>query len=607
MVKFLLTVLRMLLALVSAAVVFVILLFFFILGLGLILSPEPEKPQKDAILVLDLNFNLTEKPEAAGSRQLAEALLQGEMLRNVSLLDLQKNLEEASKDKRIAGMLIRGNLIPEGYGSRFAALRDLRDSIRRFAAKKPVWAYLEGDYLRDFYVKSAADEVIVNPESLVDFRGLSAQGLYLGETLEKAGIGVQTVTREDYKSAADAFSRSEMSPEEREQVKAYLDDLWSTLAGDVAGDGGMDIEELNGIAENNLFLIGEDVVEAGLADRSLYYDELVDYLSEKGSYDAERNSFQQFSYFSYASMNRQTPVDFLPGGSGNQVAVLYAEGPIVNGEGDENNVGSAPMVRFLQEMREEKSCKAVVLRINSPGGSATASERIAREVRLTNEMKPVVVSMGGLAASGGYMIAAHGEEIFAQPSTLTGSIGVVVMFINFEDLADKLAIGVDGVETHPFADSFSITRPKSEQEMEQIGSLADRFYDGFLGIVAEGREMELAEVRRLAKGRIWSGKAALANGLVDREGGLQEAVKRAADLAGIGDDYEIVERPRAKTLEEEIAEIFMEARGVRPMKVAPGDLWMRLENDFRMEWERFQSFNDPHGLYGILPYTLHIR
>ncbi|NBD37311.1 MAG: signal peptide peptidase SppA [Verrucomicrobia bacterium] len=607
MVKFLLTVLRMLLALVSAAVLFAILLFFFVLGLGLILSPEPEKPQKDAILVLDLNFNLTEKPTAAGRQQLAEALLEGEMLRSVSLLDLQRNLEEASKDKQIAGLLLRGNLIPEGYGSRYAALRDLRDSIRRFASRKPVWAYLEGDNLRDLYVKSAADEVIVNPESFVDFRGLAAEGLYLGDTLEKAGIGVQTVRREEYKSAADAFSRAEMSPEEREQVRAYLDDLWNTLAGDVAGDGGAAIEKLNGIAESNLFLIGEDVVEAGIADKSLYYDELVDYLSEKGFYDADRNSFGQFSYFSYASMNLRKPVDFLPGGSGNQVAVLYAEGPIVDGEGDENNVGSGPMVRYLREMRKESSCKAVVLRINSPGGSATASERIAREVRLTNQVKPVVVSMGGLAASGGYMIAAHGEEIFAQPSTLTGSIGVVVMFLNFEDLADKLAIGVDSVETHPFADSFSVTRPKSEREMEHIASLADRFYDGFLGIVAEGREMELAEVRKLAKGRIWSGKAALGNGLVDREGGLQEAIKRAADLAGIGDDYEIVERPRPKTLEEEIAEIFMEARGVRPMKVAPGDMWRRLEGDFRTEWERFQSFNDPNGLYGILPYTLHIR
>ncbi len=607
MVRFLFTILRLLLALVSASVLFVILLVFLFMGIGLLLSPEPEQPQKDDILVLDLNFNLSDRPEEANPQRMAKALLEGEVREAVTLLDLQNNLEEAAKDENIAGLLLRGNLIPQGYGSRLAALRELRQTIRRFAEQKPVWAYLDGENLRDLYVKSAADEVIVNPEGFVDFRGLSAESLYLGETLKKAGVGVQAVKREEYKSAADALTRSGMSAKEREQITAFLNDLWSTVVTDLAEAADTEREKLDEVASENLFLLGEEVVKAGLADKVLHEEALIDYLSEKGTYDSGDQSFGQFSYFAYAGLNSPSPSDILPGGSKNQIAVVYADGPIVDGEGEESQVGSAALIRSLREMRKEDTCKAVVLRINSPGGSATAAEKIAREVRLTNKVKPVVVSMGGIAASAGYMIAAPGEEIFAQPSTLTGSIGVVVMFPNLRDLAEKLAIGIDGVETHPFADTFSLTRPKTEREMEMIGGLADHFYESFLRVVAEGREMELEEVRGLAKGRIWSGAAALQNGLVDREGGLREAMRRAADLAGIGDDYEVVERPQRRTLEEVISDLFLQARGVVPVKSARGDVWARLESSMKSEWERFQALNDPYGIYAIMPYSLYIR
>lgn len=606
MADFFIRVLKWLAALVVAYFVLFVVIFLVIAGIGLALEPAPRVVQEKSILVLDLGFNLTDQPRDDDAAEILRSALEGEIIETASLRQVLDGLKKARGDSRIAGLLITGNLLSSGSGGSFAAIRELRRGIRSFAADKPAWAYLDGDTLRDLYLKSAATEVISNPYASVDFRGLRAERLYLGDAFERIGVEVQVEAFEEYKSAADTFRRGSMSEAEREELSVLLQDLWAVIVGDIAAARGLKVVELDTVAGEDLILYGEEIPEAGLADRLSSEDELIDFLSEKSAYDTEAKTFRQFDFLDYLDLNGVTlpRLDLL--GDRNKVALLYAEGVLVDGRGDDMSVGSDDLIRYLREVRKNDSVKAVVLRINSPGGSAIAANKVVREIELTNAEKPVVASMGGIAASAGYMLAAPCEAIYAEPSTITGSIGVVIMLPNVEKLAANLSVNVDGVETHPFAGAFSIARPKSDEEMAQIRALAADFYDQFIELVAKNRDLSRDEVRARARGRVWSGLSAIDNGLVDTSGGMLAALRHAADLAGIGDDYRLIERPRRRTLEQQIEDLFLDT-GAAPAGLSrPGPL-KTFWNDARDEWHRLKLLNDPHGRYAILPYTLKIH
>jgi protease-4 len=606
MADFLIRVLKWLAALVTAYFVLFLLLFLVIVGIGVAFQPVPKVVEKNSVLVLDLGFNLSDKPMDEDPAAIIRAALEGDLLQSVSLRSALDGLKAAQNDPDITGLLLKGNIISDGYGGSFAALRELRQGIQKFAAKKPVWAYIEGDSLRDIYVKSSATEIISDPYAALDFRGLRAERLYMGEAFDRLGIGVQVVAFEEYKSAAEAYQDSTMSENEREQLGDLINDIWSVIAGDIAESRNLDVEAINNLAGSELLLFGPEIPASGLVDQQMSSDEFIDYLSAKTAYDNELESFRQFSFLDYLDRNKPVMPQLELLGSGNQVAIIYAEGILVDGEGGQNMLGADPLIRFLREMRKEESVKAIVLRVNSPGGSATASFKLVREIEITNDKKPVVASMGGIAASAGYMISAACDHIYAEPSTITGSIGVVSMLPNIEGLAEKLSINFEGVETHPFAGTYSIGRVKTEEEMQQVRKLSSALYTDFLNVVATGRDMSVEEVRSRAKGRVWSGLKALELGLVDDNGGLMAAVQRAADLAGIGDDYSVIERPKAMNLEEKITELLMDSGMAKAVAPKPGMLeavWKDIEGEVK----QLSQLNDPHGQYTILPYSLKIN
>jgi protease-4 len=593
-------------ALIVAYALLFILVIFLLAGLGTLLQPVPAPVRDNSVLVLDLGFSLTDRPRDESPQVLIRSALRGELQQTASLREVLDGLKQAAGDSRIHGMLIQGNLFTDGSGTSFAALREVREAIREFARQKPVWAYIEGDSLRDIYLKSAATELINNPYGSVDFRGLRAERLYLGDAFERIGVDFQVSAFEEYKTAAESLTTGAMSAEETEQLSELVADMWRVIVGDIAASRGLEPAQLDAVAARELILMGQEVADVGLADRLLGHEELTELLAGETAYDGERESFRQTDFFSYLGSKRSALPDPALFGSGNQVAVVYLEGAIVEGESGEDSVGAETLVKQLRTLRKDDAVKAVVLRVNSPGGSATAAFKIVREIELTNAEKPVVASMGGIAASAGYMIPVAASHIVAEPATITGSIGTVLTLANIEGLSDKLSIRFDGVETHPFAGTFSPARAKNAEEMRQLRALGEDFYLQFLDLVARHREMDRESVRARARGRVWSGQAALDNGLVDETGGLMTAVRRAADLAGIGDDYRLIERPGRLTFEERIQKLLLTA-GLKWQGAAPDGPLYEAWRDLETEARRLMQLNDPHGQYLMAPYALKIK
>ncbi|MEX0320668.1 MAG: signal peptide peptidase SppA [Puniceicoccaceae bacterium] len=605
MADFITRVLKWLAALVTAYAVLFIFGFFLIIMIGVAFQPTPVQVKEDSILVMDLGFNLSDKPQDEDPAALIGAALGGNLIQSVSLKQALDGLEDAADDENIKALLITGNLISDGYGGSFAALQELRQAIQRFAESKPVYARTYADSLRDYYLKSAADEVISDPNSFLDFRGLRSERLYMGEAFEKIGVEVQVVAFEEYKSAYDTFRQGAMGEDDKEQLKELLFDIWNTLLADIAESRGVEAAVFDDVAAKDLAIYGDELTGYKFTDKQMNQDEFIDYMTSKSSYDSVDENFEQFDFIDYTLLNGQLENPFAMLEGNDKLAVVYIEGTLLDGEGTDGGfIGANSLSKHFRELRKNDSVKAVVIRINSPGGSATASGKVTRDIQLLNDEKPVIVSMGGMAASAGYMMAAPSDYIFSEASTVTGSIGVAMMLPNIEQLSEKLAINFDGVETHPFAGTLSLGRRKTDEEMQQIRGLGEAFYKEFLSVVAEGRDMSVEEIRKVAGGRVWSGKSALEIGLVDELGGLMDAVKRAADTAGIGDDYDIIERPRPLSFEEKLEEILVGAGLADPL---PRSEIRTLFRDVEQEVTRLSMLNDPYGLYAVLPYSLKIK
>lgn len=606
MADFIIRVLKWLAALVTAYFILFALLFLMLIGIGIAFQPTPVTVQPNSILVLDLGFNLTDRPETDDPAALIANALEGEISQTASLRQVIDTLEKAGNDPDIHGLLIKGNLQSTGYGTTFAALREFRRALVDFGREKPVFSILKYDSLRDYYLKSAGTELITDSHGTIDFRGLRAERLYLGEAFERVGIGVQVEAVGEFKTAGESFQKGSMSEAEKQQLDDIIGDLWDAIVGDIAASRGIDVASLDAIAEKELFNLGKENIRNNLADTLMSEDQLVEYLIGKVGFDSKGETFLQFDFLEYRSLGDPLAglMDFDTGNS--KVAILYVEGMILDGKSSDGIVGAETVNKHLRALRDDDSVKAVVIRVNSPGGSASASSRIAREIELTNEEKPVVISMGGIAVSGGYMISAVGDYIFAESTTITGSIGVVSMLWNIEDLADKLSLNFEGVETHPFAGSFSLARAKTAEELRQIRALGEQTYDEFLQLVAVNRGITRNDLLPLAEGRIWSGQAAVANKLADEIGGLNNAVQRAADLAGIGDGFDIIERPKPLTLEEKIEEMLTGGTMTLARPAPRGQLGI-LFNDFEEEIRRLTALDDPHSLYTFLPYSLKIH
>ncbi len=590
------------------------------IGLALLVSGfstrqvAPRPVENGSWLVLNLSDQFQDAPlQNEGLDKLAEAI--GDSPSHVlQVRRVTRALQAAAVDEDIAGLYLNGVEPSLGGGTGYAALKEIREAIGQFrAAGKPVKAWLTFAGTREYYLASAADELSVDPFGAILLPGLAAQPMFFTGAFEKLGIGVQVTRVGKYKSAVEPYTRKDMSPESRAQTQKLLDDLWSELARSIENSRKLAPGMLQKAVDSEGLIRPEIAKQSGLVDRIAYADEILDELRASTGAKGVKKSFRQVSMASYAPLvpdthlaaRRPTPDSPVATPKGYQkIAIVYAEGAIVDGSGGEEGVvWGAKVARDLREIRRDDSVKAVVLRVNSPGGSVSASEAIQRELKLIRQDKPVVVSMGSIAASGGYWISTYSDRIFAEPTTITGSIGVFSLLFNVKDLAtDKLGLGFETVKTGRFADAATITRPKTTEELELIQKSVDWIYAQFLEKVAESRKLDRKVVEEIAEGRVWSGSEAARLGLVDELGGLDAAMAFAASKAAVGEEFSVVEYPKRRKLLESIADVF-ERKGRDEAKAKGGTLVREALRTVAAVTE----FNDPRGIYARLPFDLSLR
>lgn len=465
---------------------------------------------------------------------------------SLSLEDALLALRKAAKNKNIEGVYIEVGT----FGATPAMAQELRQALLEFK-KSGKWVLAYGDSYNkmDYYLASVADSVLMNPEGSVCFNGLSSQIMFFKDVMDKLGVKMQVYKVGTYKSAVEPFICTEMSPANREQVTSFLFSIWTNVLKDVAVSRGLDASSLNALADSLTFVSEPELsVKAGLVDKLCYMDEVKTILREKCGLDDDDDDLV------FTSVTDVAKSEELDDKVEEEVAVYYAYGEIVqkrasgaSGMNQSAQIVGEEMIKDLQDLREDDDVKAVVIRVNSPGGSAYASEQIWREVCLLKEKKPVVISMGGMAASGGYYISCAADRIFAEPTTLTGSIGIFGMIPDYSELmCDKIGLKVDVVKTNEMSDFGVMGRPFNEAEGAQLQKMVNRGYDTFTKRVADGRGMSQDSVKLVAEGRVWTGEQGLKIGLVDELGNLDAAVEYAAKKADLK-KYRSVSYPEPST------------------------------------------------------------
>lgn len=514
----------------------------------MIASVDVSTPIKEkSILRINLSGSLSERSDANPF-----ATLMGEEEEPLSLEDAMLALDKAAKNDNIIGVYIEGGTLDATPGM----LQELRQAIVEFK-ESGKWVIAYGDYYSEssYYLSSAADSVLLNPEGNVDFSGLSSQVMFYKDVLEKVGVKMQVFKVGTYKSAVEPFICTEMSPANREQITSYLSGIWTNMLKDVAGSRNMEVSKLNSLADS-MTMISEAsmAVNGGLVDRLCYMDEVKSILQEKCGY---KNNDKDLVF---ATVSDVAKSEILNEKAGDEIAVYYAYGEIVQSESgglsisQEHQIVGEKMIKDLQELREDNDIKAVVIRVNSPGGSAFASEQIWREVCLLKEKKPVVISMGGMAASGGYYISCAANRIFAEPTTLTGSIGIFGMIPDISELmTKKIGLKFDVVNTNKMSDIGNMARPFNAAESAQMQKMINRGYDLFTKRVADGRGMAQDSVKMIAEGRVWTGEQGLSIGLVDELGNLDDAIVYAAKMAKV-EKYHTAPYPAADNPFEQLME-----------------------------------------------------
>lgn len=572
--------------------------FIFVAMLAALGQRHPVMVENGSYLVFNLSTQIQDAPPEFSGSSLFGPLFGGSRTRTLQLRTVTRAIRAAADDPRIAGMLIAGSELGAGTGAGFGALKELRNAVEDFRKSgKPVVAYLNDATLSDYYLASAASDIAMNPYGVLSMPGLSSQPLFMGGAFEKYGIGVQVTRVGKYKSAVEPYIRTDLSPPARQDLQKLLDDLWGSIRDDIAHGRGLSPQELQADVDTHGLFMASDALADKLIDRTAYRDQIIGGLIKRtGRALGAPVTFKQISLANYA--------DTLPGPAWNasgEVAVVYAEGDIVDGEGRQNQVGGARFSRELRLLRQNPRVKAIVLRVNSPGGSATAAEQIQRELRLTMRTKPVVVSMGSVAASGGYWISTYSDRIYAEPTTITGSIGVFGLFINVQKLANNLGFTWDSVKTGKLAGMLSVSRPKTPEELAIFQHMVDWTYGQFTHKVAAGRGLALSKVLEIAQGRVWSGEEAKKIGLVDDIGGLRDAIRYAAKKAGLGTNYRVVQYPQRRDLRDLINAAMQD---MSPSASLGNGALRQMLGQMKDQLKMLADFNDPRGIYARLPVNI---
>lgn len=503
--------------------VFIMLFFFGVILIGAIFGGD-ETVSVKSDSVIELNLKEIQNDYAGKYKDPWVTIFSDK--KGIGLTDVINAIEAAKTDDNIKGISILNDESSLGL----AQYKDLRNALESFKKSgKFVWAYANAYSQKEYYLNSVANTVYLNPAGDLDFKGLSSEVMFFKDFQDKSGIHMEVIRHGKYKSAVEPFLENKMSDANREQLTALLNSIWTTVSSDIAKSRNIPVGKLNEIANGLLARTPEMAKTEHLID-IIAYEDVYHNAIKKALKVTDDEDYNKISIADYTQNNITTA---LANTATDQIAIIYAQGEIGSGEGDVNEIGEGSMRRSLQEARKNEDVKAIVLRINSPGGSAMTSDLIWREIEITKKVKPVIVSMGNYAASGGYYIACNANKIYAENNTITGSIGVFGILPNFSPLANKLGINTEQVKTHENAANYSPFVPIDEKFKAFTLESVEHIYKTFVTHVAEGRKMTFAQVDAIAQGRVWTGTQALKIGLVDKIGGLDDAIAEAAKIAKI--------------------------------------------------------------------------
>ncbi|RNC65181.1 signal peptide peptidase SppA [Proteiniphilum sp. X52] len=549
---------------VIANILFSIIAMIFIFGamgsfLGSLSTGEKFILQDNTVLNLRLNGPITERtPE----QDPFTSMMVSDRPLPTGLNDIVSAIRKAKNNDKIKGIYIDSRAL----SASMSTLAEIRHELENFKESgKFIVAYADTYTQGGYYLASVADKVAINPQGMLDLHGLASIPVFYKDALDKLGIEMQIFKVGTYKSAVEPFTRNDMSEANREQVSSFLNDAWSFLRRDLAESRSLTIADIDSLANSLPAVQSTDfLLSANLVDTLLYETEMKDYLRSLLDIDEDA----KIPSATVANMKSVTTKTVKK--TDNTIAILYAHGNILSGTGS-SDIQDKYMVDQIEKLRKDEEIKAVVLRVNSGGGSAYASEQIWKAVTDLKAEKPVVVSMGDMAASGGYYIACNADRIVAQPTTLTGSIGIFGAIPNFEGTARKLGIYTDEVKTNAFSDFGNLTRPFNEKEKQMLQAMIERGYDLFLTRCAEGRHMPKDSMALYAEGRVWTGNQAKEIGLVDELGGIERAIEIAAEMANLGKSYVVFEYPRLRSRFDELFNPRKEELVARTMKEYLGE------------------------------------
>ncbi|MEZ4810486.1 MAG: signal peptide peptidase SppA [Allomuricauda sp.] len=512
----------------------------------------------------------------------------------IGLDEIIHAIQIAKNDPNIEGISLTTSFLQAGM----AQAQEIRKALMDFkSGGKFIYAHSDFYTQKDYYVASVADELYVNPVGAMDFKGLSAEVLYLKELQEKTGIKMEVVRHGKYKSAVEPFLSNTMSPENRAQIQELINSLWSSIIDEVSSSRDIAPDDLNRIADTLGGRNPKYAVASGLIDGALHFDEYETLLKNKMGM-AEDDELNYVKFRDYVKLADKRNLHF----GKEKVAVIYAQGEIYYGEGGKDYLGQGLVVRALQKAAETESIKAIVFRVDSPGGSSLVSDIIWREVELAKKKKPVVVSFGNVAASGGYYIGVGGDKIFAEPTTITGSIGVFGTIPNISELSENIGINAEQVGTNKNSVDYSLFEPMSDTFRTTVQEGVEDTYQTFLERVAAGRNMTVAQVDSLAQGRVWSGLDAKNNGLVDELGSLDDAIAAAAEMVGL-ESYGIRKYPKYKSDFERFMENFSSAK----TNVAEQLIQEEIGTEAYQLLKEVKQLTQQKGIQAKMPFSLNIK
>jgi len=574
--------------LLSMAVIF--LIFAAIIGSFLSGSDDNKSDKLSKNSILHISFSGTIKDRGSDNPIENFSFSSMSSSKVLGLNDILENIKYAAKDDKIKAIFLDLNDVPAGFASTY----EIRAALEKFKeSKKNIVSYADYYSQKTYYLASVSNKIYLNPQGSMEWIGLRTDLAFFKNALEKLEIQPQVIRHGKFKSAVEPFLEEKMSNANRLQVRTFQNAFWKIMTEAVSKSRKISEENLNQMAQVLELKNAKDALKNKMVDTLLYRDEVLEELKKINAETSEKNpTFITLSNYSSISKNDESSI------SSNKIAIIYASGEIEDGKGDNNSIGSDKFAETIREARQDEKVKAIVLRVNSPGGSALASDIIWREISLAKKIKPVVVSMGDVAASGGYYISCNASKVFASPATVTGSIGVFGLMFNAKNmLANKLGINIDTVKTHPMADIGSSTRPLTEQERAILQQGVEEVYDTFITRVSEGRNINKSLVDSLGQGRVWAGTDAKKLKLIDEYGGLEIAILEAAKLAKV-DKYRTVDLPKKKDAFQSILEDFGNDTETKLIKKSLGE-------NFKY-YQMFQKLTHTNGILTRMEYNLDI-